>query len=68
MTVIGGVGDEQTSRGRCILILHQQVQEPFDYTLPEGIRCNLLAILVRLGATAKGCTRLDEEGTPLRII
>ncbi len=36
MTVVGGIGDEQTSRGRCILILHQQLQEPFDYSLPEG--------------------------------
>jgi len=36
MTVVGGVGDEQTSRGRCILVMHQQVQEPFDYSLPEG--------------------------------
>ena len=36
MTVIGGVGNEQTSRGRCILILHQQLQEPFDYSRPEG--------------------------------
>lgn len=36
MTVIGGVGDEQTARGRCILILHQQLKEPFDYSLPEG--------------------------------
>ena len=36
MTVVGSIGDEQTSRGRCILILHQQVQEPFDYSLPAG--------------------------------
>jgi hypothetical protein len=36
MTVIGGVGDEQTSRGRCILILQKQVQAPFDYSLPAG--------------------------------
>jgi hypothetical protein len=36
MTVQGGIGDELTTRGRVVLILHQQVQEPFAYDLPAG--------------------------------
>ena len=68
MTMMGGIRNKQTSRGRCILILHQQVQEPFDYSsAARGCQRDLLAILLWLAATASGCTRLDEEGPPLRI-